>query len=124
MAKVNAEVPPNEWDSEDWEVVAEPRTKATFDEIGDKVIGTWVGFEDIVRPDTGEIMKYCNFDDALAGSKKGAPTNVVKLTISASYQLVKDLENVPHGRRVMLEYISETAVRQGNPLKNFRVSVR
>ena len=68
-------------EDEQWETIAEHRTKMIFDTDGDEFRGMYEGFEHITDPNTGEVYEYANFrnDD-------GEP-----LTTSASYQIKRSL---------------------------------
>jgi hypothetical protein len=113
-AEVNAF---DEIDGMAWETITKPRVKLTFDTIGDRLVAVWTGFQEIVRPDTGEVMQYANFDSA----RLPLPVKGEDVALSASYQLRTDLEKIPHGTLVSLTFVSETPMRAGNPLKNYLV---
>jgi hypothetical protein len=100
---------------EQWETIAEHRTKMIFDTDGDEFRGTYEGFEHITDPNTGEVYEYANFrnDD-------GEP-----LTTSASYQLKRALTNVTPGKYVRLIRTGQTDMGKNKaPMTNFKVMVR
>lgn len=99
---------------DEWETVAEARTKMIFDTDGDEYVGTWEGFEDIIDPNNGDVYKYANFRDA-----DGTPK-----TTSASYQLERGLKDVPAGRKVKLTRTGQTDMGKGkNPMTDFKIQV-
>lgn len=100
-------------DEQQWETVAEARTKVIFDEDGDVLTAVWEGFEEITDPNTGEIYLYANFreDDQ-------------PVTTSAGYQLKRALDKVPVGKLVRLTRTGSTEVAKGkNPMTDFKVQV-
>ncbi len=113
MAEKPAVNPPVETD--EWEVVAEARSKMLFDTDGDQYIGVWEGFEDIIDPNTGDVYKYANFRNDETGP----------VTTSASYQLERGLKDVPHGRTVRLTRTGQTDMGKAkNPMNDFKIEVK
>lgn len=106
-----------------WEVISRgARVKVQFDTVGDQLTGKWEGFETIIDPRDGETeMNYANFTAiATSGLEDGEA-----VAVSASYQLIRDLNNIPPGSMVRLTYTRDV---QGNqkgrsPLKVFTVEV-
>lgn len=114
MPESKATNPPVKAAEEEWETVAEARTKMIFDTDGDEYVGTWEGFEDIIDPNTHDVYKYANFRDA-----DGTPK-----TTSAGYQLERGLKDVPHGKRVKLTRTGQTDMGKGkNPMTDFKIQV-
>lgn len=106
--------PPVPADDNEWETVAEARTKMIFDTDGDQYTGTWEGFEDITDPNTGEVYVYANFR-----SPDGTP-----VTTSAGYQLSRALKSVEAGRRVRLTRTGQTQTDKNKaPMTDFKVEV-
>ena len=107
-----APVNPSVEEDEEWETVAEARTKMIFDIDGDEYVGTWEGFEDIIDPNTGDVYKYANFRNAEDGP----------VTTSATYQLERGLKDVEIGRKVKLTRTGQTDVGKGkNPMTDFKI---
>ena len=101
--------------NDEWETVAEPRTKMIFDTVGDVWTGIYEGTEIIIDPNTGESYDYLNFRDL-----DGEP-----YTTSASYTLKSGLSKVPVGSTVKITYMSDTDMGKGkNPMKNFKIQTR
>jgi hypothetical protein len=99
---------------DEWETVAEARSKMIFDTDGDEYVGTWEGFDTITDPNTDEKYLYANFRNA-----DGTP-----VTTSASYQLERGLQSVPVGKRVKLTRTGQTDMGKGkNPMTNFKIQV-
>lgn len=113
MAAQKPEATPVETD--EWETVAEARSKMIFDTDGDTYTGVWEGFEVITDPNTGEEYLYANFRNAESG-----PT-----TTSAGYQLKRALEKIDPGRTVRLIRTGSTVVdKNKNPMTDFKVLVK
>jgi len=100
---------------DEWETVAEARSKMIFDTDGDEFTGTWEGFENITDPNTGEVYLYANFRNDATGP----------VTTSAGYQLKRGLENVPIGNLVKIIRTGTSDMGKGkNPMTNFTVKTR
>lgn len=113
MAAQKPETTPVETD--EWETVAEARSKMIFDTDGDEYTGVWEGFETIIDPNTGEEYLYANFRNAESGP----------VTTSAGYQLKRAMEKVDTGRTVKLIRTGQTDMGKGkNPMTNFKVLVK
>ena len=107
---VNPPVP----EEDEWETVAEARSKMLFDTDGDVYVGIWEGFEDIIDPNTSEVYRYANFRDDDNGP----------VTTSAGYQLERALKEVPTGKRVKITRTGSTDMGKGkNPMTDFKVQV-
>lgn len=102
-------------DEDEWETVAEARSKMLFDTDGDEYIGVWEGFEIIVDPNTSEKYTYANFRDDDNGP----------VTTSAGYQLSRALESVPTGKTVRIKRTGQTSMGTNkNPMTDFKVDVK
>jgi hypothetical protein len=105
--------------ADEWETIDEgSRLRVAFDTIGDLFEGIYEGEEEITFPD-GETGKYLNFRGVVPDEVNGQPC-----AVSATYQLAKSFTSVPKGSHCRIILRSETAVRQGNPLKNFVVQIK
>jgi hypothetical protein len=112
MADAKTPVTPDE----EWETVAETRTKIIFDTDGDQFTGQWEGFQNITDPNTGEVYEYANFREAGTG---------LPVTTSASYQLKAGLVDVPLQSMVRITRTGTTDMGKGkNPMNNFKVQVK
>jgi|SRR5215469_1112996 len=112
MADAKTPVTPDE----EWETVAETRTKIIFDTDGDQFTGVWEGLQNIPDPNTGEVYEYLNFRETGTG---------LPVTTSASYALKSGLADVPLGKTVRITRTGTTDMGKGkNPMNNFRVQVK
>jgi len=101
---------------DEWETVAETRTKIIFDTDGDQFTGIWEGLENITDPNTGEVYEYLNFREA--GTS-------LPVTTSAGYALKSGLADVPLRSMVRITRTGQTDMGKGkNPMNNFKVQVK
>lgn len=101
-------------DSEEWNVVSEPRTKIVFDTIGDEWEGFYEGPETITDPNTDEPMEYLNFRDS----------NGEAFTISAGYDLKRAFEKVAVGTYAKIILVNTVPSKKGNDVKLHKVLTR
>lgn len=108
----NTPVNPPVAEDDEWETVAEARSKMIFDTDGDEFVGVWEGFETVIDPNTGEEYLYANFRNPDSGP----------VTTSAGYQLKRGLENVKTGTKVKLTRTGQTDMGKGkNPMTDFKI---
>lgn len=100
-------------EKEQWETVAEARSKLIFDTDGDEWEGVFEGPEIIVDPNTGEEYPYLNF----RGNDGEA------YTTSSSYQLSRAFEKIPVGTYSKIIRKSSIKVAKGDMI-NFKVQIR
>lgn len=99
--------------ADEWETVAEARTKMLFDTDGDEFIGFYEGPELIEDPNTGEAYEYLNFrNDDGAG-----------VTTPANYQLGRAFGDMPTGSYVKITRLGTSKTDKGT-MTNFKVQRR
>jgi hypothetical protein len=99
--------------TDEWETVAEARTKIIFDTDGDVFEGYYEGPEVIIDPNTGEAYQYLNFRKESGDG----------FTTSSNYQLCRAFETMPEGTFIRIVRLSESKVAKGT-MTNFRVQTR
>jgi len=105
---------------QDWEQVSEgARISVQFDHIGDTLIGTFMGFQTIEDPNTGETWEQALFDDCeLPSEVKGED-----VVTNPGYDLRRALERIEPGKfRVRVNYARNIPISgQPSPMKGYRV---
>jgi hypothetical protein len=107
----------------EWEQVSEgARPQVQFTDLGDTLIGTFMGFQEIEDPNTQEVWKQALFDDV------EFPEDVVgeDVVINPGYDLLRALERIePAKFRVRVQYARNIPIAgQPSPMKGYKVDRR
>lgn len=106
---------------DDWEwatVYDESPTIVLFDTVGDTFIGQESGKKHVEMP-PGDKGENQDFDIYLFRGRDGELYGIY-----ASYAMDEGMNTVPEGAWVRITFVSEIAVKKGNPMKNLRFEVR
>ena len=112
----NTDVSGQTFSEDEWETVAEQRSRIVFDEDGDTWTGTYEGVQEVPDPENaGEFFTYLNF--------RGDDNEGYQM--SASYMLRKAFinGNIPAGTYVKITRTGTTAAKHGT-MTNFKVQTR
>jgi hypothetical protein len=112
MAKNTAE--------QEWEQVSEgARPQVQFNDLGDTLIGVFMGFQEIEDPNTHETWKQALFDECeypedLAGED---------IVINPGFDLLRALEQIEPGKfLVRVQYARNIPITgQPSPMKGYKV---
>jgi len=105
---------------EDWEQVSEgARPQVQFTDLGDTLIGTFMGFQEIEDPNSGETWKQALFDDVEIPEDLDGEDVV----INPGYDLLRALERIEPGKfRVRVQYARNIPIAgQPSPMKGYKV---
>lgn len=103
-----------------WKTVTEgAATKVGFDTLGDVFIGTLLG-QVHIAPENDDPFDVWQF--RAADGQEGLTDNEL-VNINTSYGL-RDLESVPIGSLVRLEYVKDVPTNKGNPMKSFLIQYK
>jgi hypothetical protein len=105
---------------EEWEQVSEgARISVQFNQVGDTLIGTFMGFQTIEDPNTGESWQQALFDDVqFPADLKGED-----VVTNPGYDLLRALEQIVPGKfRVRVQYARNIPIAgQPAPMKGYKV---
>jgi hypothetical protein len=120
VTKLDPTVKEDVFDETGFETVYEgARIKVVFDIIGDRFRGIYLGTEEIVNPNTGEIWTQSNFHGMLPSELAGQP-----VAINAGTELTKTLAAIPVGKEVDITLVRLVKTSKQEPMKSYRVLQR